>query len=221
MKSLATRTIYAAALLAFMGLAVASVRPRVVTTMAAPDLESMMPEEFDVWRRIAVPDAVLPQETELGPGEAVVYRAYADDLGRIVTVVAAYGPPLGDSVRLHRPEKCYVAQGFEIRARERGVVADGARSIPVVHLDAQSPSRREGVSYWLRAGDGFTTRFSEEQGVRLLSQGAAPADGALVRVSTISPVNPQFELHTTFMQDFVDALSPEARTVLIGGSPEP
>jgi EpsI family protein len=210
------RMLFAAVLLALMGLALGSVSQRVATMAAAPDLEAIMPEDFAGWRRIAISDAVLPQETELGPGEAVAYRAYADELGRIVTVVAAYGPPLGDSVRLHRPEKCYVAQGFEIRSRSEGVIADGARKIQIVHLDTESPSRREGVSYWLRAGHGFTTRFSDNQRRRLFSQVDAPLDGALLRVSTINPIAPQFDLHTKFLEDFAAALTPQARAVLIG-----
>lgn len=208
------RAAFIAALMALTSAGTAVVDPRAgAIEAAAPDLDAMLPEAFGVWRRAPLADAVLPQESSLGPGEAVAYRAYADDLGRIVTLVAAYGPPLGDSVRLHRPEACYGAQGFAINARAIGAVG----SIPVVNLDAQSSARREGVTYWLREGDGFSVRASESQWRRLTRGIAgAAADGALVRVSSISADRPQFELHQAFLEDFAGALQGDARRLLIG-----
>jgi EpsI family protein len=207
----------AAFIAVFMTLAsagTAMVSPRADTTRAAaPDLGAMLPDAFGVWRRVALSDAVLPPESKLGPGEAVAYRAYADDLGRIVTLVAAYGPPLGDSVRLHRPETCYGAQGFAINARTVGA----AGAIPVVNLDAQSPARREGVTYWLREGDGFSVRAADSQWRRLTRGDGAAADGALVRVSSISAERPQFDLNREFLEDFAAALGPDARRLLTGG----
>lgn len=207
------RAAFIAVLMLLASLATAVVTPRAAGDAAvAPDLDAMLPDDFGVWRRVPLADAVLPAEATLGPGEAVAYRAYADDLGRIVTLVAAYGPPLGDSVRLHRPETCYGAQGFAINARDIGAAGD----IPVVNLDAQSSARREGVTYWLREGDDFSVRASDSQWRRLTRGAGAAADGALVRVSSVSADRPQFELHAEFLEDFAAALGPDARRLLAG-----
>lgn len=216
MKAGAGRILFIAALLALAGAATTAVRPTAPAVREAPDLEAMLPEAFGGWRRIALSDAVLPAETELTPGEAVAYRAYEDELGRVVTLVAAYGPPLGDSVRLHRPEACYVAQGFAILSRAERDLDFGGRAVRLVDLDAQSPSRREGVTYWLRDGDSFTTKASDSGWRRLRRGAATPLDGALLRVSTLSAEAPQFDLHGAFLGDFAAALGPDARRTLLG-----
>ncbi len=215
-----TRAAFIACLMALASAATAVVVPRTGGHIAAPDLDAMMPDAFGSWRRIALADAVLPSEQSLGPGEAVAYRAYRDDIGRTVTLVAAYGPPLGDSVRLHRPEACYGAQGFAIRATSIAQVRMEARTVPVVNLDAQSPARREAVTYWLREGAGFSVRAADSQWQRLAGSLSTPVDGALVRVSTISADRPQFDLNEAFMADFAAALGADARALLLGeGAP--
>lgn len=207
------RATFIAVLMALASAGTAMLSPRSSAIEAqAPDLDAMLPEAFGVWRRVSLADAVLPAESRLGPGEAVAYRAYADDLGRVVTLVAAYGPPLGDSVRLHRPETCYGAQGFAINTRAIGA----AGPIPVVNLDAQSPARREGVTYWLREGGDFSVRAADSQWRRLTRGLGAAADGALVRVSSISADRPQFDLHQEFLKDFAAALQGDARRLLVG-----
>ncbi|MDZ7626789.1 MAG: EpsI family protein [Parvularculaceae bacterium] len=206
------RSLFVALLMALAGAASGAVAPRALAPATAPDLDALLPEAFGPWRRMTLADVVLPPESTLGPGEAVAYRAYRDDLGRVVTLVAAYGPPLGDSVRLHRPETCYGAQGFAINARSIGA----AGAIPVVNLDAQSPARREAVTYWLREGAQFSVRAADSQWNRLFRGAGAAADGALVRVSTISADRPQFDLHKEFLEDFTAALPQEGRRLLLG-----
>lgn len=210
------RMLIIAALMTLTGLATATLRPAPAGAATAPDLEALLPDAFAGWRRIALSDAVLPQETNLQPGEAVAYRAYRDELGRIVTLVAAYGPPLGDSVRLHRPEKCYVAQGFEILDRGADAIVARGRAVTLVNLDAKSALRREAVTYWLRAGRGFTGRESDAAFDRLRYGLSRPLDGALVRVSTINGASPQFDLNAAFLAEFSEALSPEAETIFLG-----
>jgi EpsI family protein len=176
----------------------------------------MLPEAFGEWRRVAISTAVLPQELELGPGEAAAYRAYRNDVGRIITLVAAYGPPLGDSVRLHRPEACYVAQGFEIRTRLEDAIKAAGRDIAVVSLEAESPSRRETVTYWLRDGSAFTTAASEAGWRQLRRGGSGPRDGALVRISSASAGPPDFDLNREFLAAFAAALEADGRRTLLG-----
>jgi len=209
------RMLFIAVLMALTGLATARLEPPTRSIVAAPDLEAMLPDEFGVWRRVEISQAVLPPETELGAGEAVAYRAYKDDLGRVITLVAAYGPPLGDSVRLHRPEKCYVAQGFEILARNESAITLRGRAVPVVNLDTRSPARREAVSYWLRDGDAYSTA-SVDNGWRRLKSGTGPLDGALIRVSSAYGDAPHFDLHEEFLTEFSAALSPDAAAILLG-----
>ena len=104
----------------------------------APNLERLLPAAFEGWSQVQLTAAVLPQESALGPGEAVAYRAYEDATGRVVTLVAAYGPPLGDSVRLHRPESCYVAQGFVIRDRSVNALRFGEDVAAVIRLNTEN-----------------------------------------------------------------------------------
>lgn len=215
MNAHALRVIFIAVLLAAAGAGTAGVKPHVVEIAAAPDIDAMLPDDFGPWRRAALSDAVLPPESDLGPGEAVAYRAYKDDLGRVVTLVVAYGPPLGDSVRLHRPEKCYAAQGFEILSRREAHLALDGRDVGIVNLETQGPARKEAVSYWLREGAGFSTR-ADESGWRRLRSGAGGLDGALVRVSSVYSVAPQFQLHAEFMSDLAAALQADGRKALLG-----
>lgn len=209
------RVAFIAGLTALTGLASARLEPPAEMSSAAPNLETMLPEDFDMWRRVGISQAVLPAESELAPGEAVAYRAYKDNLGRVVTLVVAYGPPLGDSVRLHRPETCYVAQGFEIISHSDSEIVARGRSISIVNLQTQSPARREAVSYWLRDGDGFTAK-SSDAGWRRLRDGAGRLDGALLRISTIYGEKPQFDLHAQFLTEFASALDPAASSILLG-----
>lgn len=219
MNAHAVRTLFVAALMALAGVSTATLKPASDASAPAPDLDVMLPDAFGPWRRAPLSDAVLPQEVDLNAGEAVAYRAYEDDLGRVVTLVAAFGPPLGDSVRLHQPERCYVAQGFLIRERLiSGVDFDG-RAIPIVHLDAESPTRREAVTYWLREGAEFTTKASDRSWRRIARGFSPPVDGALLRLSTINAENPQFDLHREFLTEFAAALGPEARATLLGAEP--
>ncbi|MFN0023133.1 MAG: exosortase C-terminal domain/associated protein EpsI [Parvularculaceae bacterium] len=214
------RSAFMACLMALASAATAVAVPQAGGNVAAPNLEAMLPSAFGSWRQIALADAVLPSEQRLGPGEAVAYRAYRDDIGRTVTLVAAYGPPLGDSVRLHRPETCYGAQGFVIRATSTAQLSVGADTVPIVNLDAQSPARREAVTYWLREGARYSVRAADSQWQRFAGNLSSPVDGALVRVSTISADRPQFDLNEAFMADFAAALGADARALLLGdGAP--
>lgn len=209
------RVAFIALLLSLSAAASAYLRPSPKTPLEAPNIEALLPERFGAWREVAVSQAVLPAEIALTPGEAIAYRAYSDDLGRIVTLVAAYGPPLGDSVRLHRPENCYASQGYEILARGQSEIETAGRTIPIVNLDTKSSSRREFVTYWLRDGGEFTASSSDSGWRRLLKR-AGPGDGALIRISTVNSTAPQFDLHRQFLEEFGDALEPRAVSILLG-----
>lgn len=190
-------------------------RPAPATPSFAPDLDAMLPDAFGGWTRVDLAAAVLPMEVEIGPGEAVAYRAYRDNAGRIVTLVAAYGPPLGDSVRLHRPETCYQAQGFAILDRSVSRLRLGDDLAAIVHLDTRDPVRKEAVSYWLRDGDAYITSAPGHQLLFFRRGLAGPSDGMLVRVSSAGEGAAAFALHDRFMQALASALSPQARPLFV------
>ncbi|MEL7491510.1 MAG: exosortase C-terminal domain/associated protein EpsI [Pseudomonadota bacterium] len=209
------RASFVAVLMAMAAVATAVVRPAAPIEVAAPDLDQLLPEKIDEWRRIPLSDAVLPAEASLLPGEAVAYRAYRNTLGRVVTLVVAYGPPLGDSVRLHRPERCYTAQGFQISRRRISQLTVDDQKIATVHMLAQNPTRNEAVSYWLRSGPSFMTHAQFQQFLLFKRGIAQPLDGALIRVSTKGADAAQFAIHEEFLRAFYNSLSQEAAVQLL------
>jgi len=210
------RCIIAALLMVFTAVSTAVVQPAPATDVVIPDLDRMLPEDFADWRRVPISDAVLPAETSLMPGEAIGYRAYVNGLGRVVTLIVAYGPPLGDSVRLHRPERCYVAQGFEIKERIVSSTSLESGEVATVHMLTQSPTRREAVSYWLRSGSSFLTNAQNNQLIRLRRGVNQPLDGALIRVSSKGADSDQFVLHENFLKAFYQALDADGVEKLMG-----
>ncbi len=180
-----------------------------------PDLESVLPKTVPGWTEMPLGDAVLPPDSVLERGEAAAYRAYQNSLGRIVTLVIAYGPPAGDTVRLHRPEKCYSAQGFQIEPFDsRHLVLAGGR-VPVNRLMATKPPRREAISYWVRAGSDYATSNLEHQLINLRYGLGPGADGVMVRISTPGADKADFALHDAFLEQYMMAASGEARRLLL------
>ena len=190
-------------------------RARAATTALPPNLEQALPDRFGEWSRMALSDTILPPETIMEPGEAVAYRAYRNALGRVVTLVVAYGPPASDTVRLHRPETCYVGQGFHIQKRPRGVLNAGKATVPVNRLMTRNAARYEAVSYWLRAGDRYAVSAAAHQWINLQQGFGQRADGILVRISTTGHDNAEFDLHTTFAADLIAAMDPADRALLL------
>ena len=205
------RSLFASLVMALVAAGTAAVKPAAPKGAPAPDLAAMTPEAFGDWTAAPLGDLVAPQE---GDTKNTLYRAYADRYGRIVTLVLAYGPPQGDAVRLHRPEICYVSQGYAVAFR--GVATGGAA--PVVELAAGNHARREAVSYVLRDGDKFTTHSADAQLNALRDLGGAPADGALVRVSSYGDAPSQFALNRRFIADFAAAAPDDLRALVFGSA---
>jgi EpsI family protein len=205
------RSLYAAAAMAVVAAGTAVLKPAPAEPTAAPDLAAMTPIAFGGWTAAPLDHLVAPQE---GDTKNALYRAYADRYGRIVTMVLAYGPPQGDAVRLHRPEICYVSQGYAITLR--GVDTSGAA--PVVEFKAANHARREAVSYVLRDGDAFTTHSADAQLNALRDIGGAPTDGALLRISSSGDAASQFELNRRFIEDLEAAAPANLRALVFGRS---
>ena len=212
------RAFFLAILMGLVSISVAYLKPAPTAIAAAPDLEALLPERFAGWVRMDQASAVLPPEATLGPGEAVAYRAYRDPAGRVVTLVAAYGPPLGDSVRLHRPESCYVAQGFSIRDRDVRLVAFGAVTAPTIRLVAQRDRRTETVSYVMRDGDAFVSNVAGHGLLSMKRVFDGASDGILIRISTSGAGAGVSSVHDEFLKVFGDALSPEARHLVLAAT---
>lgn len=208
------RAAIAAFAMTLAALAAAAVKPSPIAPAAPAALDALLPQSFGEWRQTPALLVVAPQEGAPA-AETTVYRAYEDRFGRIVTLVIAYGPPQSDTVRLHRPEVCYVAQGYAIE--EKRITRIGRRKLPAVELRAASPSRREAVSYLLRDGTTFTTAPEQSQANILRGARGARADGLLLRVSSLGGEEAQFALNRRFIDEFTAAGSPELSRLIFGG----
>jgi EpsI family protein len=151
-------------------------------------------------------------------------RAYANSRGDVVLLALAYGRNQRQEIKIHRPDVCYTAQGFELVSRSRVLlpIADAAgRPIAGTRMLVKAPGRLEVVSYWIRVGDVYTDNpwslryYIFEEGIR----GRAP-DGILVRASQIiGPGGPtatqEFEIQERFLAELVSALPASARRLLV------
>jgi len=220
-----------------IGLTMASIAawqltPRVRQHATVAPLASLVPVRFAEWHEIPLaagavdPRAQLPGAVDReAPYDDVLMRGYINPRGDIVMLALAYGSHQRQEVKIHRPELCYTAQGFEVLRRTpvdlplTGVSAQPARGARML---VRGADRLETVSYWIRIGNLYS-RGAWKTRAHIFTEGLSGrlVDGMLVRVSQIVPdtasATPQrFELQEDFLAQLVRALPANARDLLVG-----
>jgi EpsI family protein len=224
------------AVLVAIGLMIASatasqLTPRMRQHGSVAPLATLVPRRFAGWHEIPLAaDAIDPRvqlrgETDReSPYDDVLMRGYANARGDIVVLALAYGSHQRQEVKIHRPEICYTAQGFEVLGRTpvdlalTGVSAQPARGARMLVRGAE---RVETVSYWIRIGDIYS-RDAWKTRSHIFTEGlnGRVVDGMLVRVSQIVPdtasATPQrFALQEDFLAQLVRALPASTRDLLV------
>lgn len=197
----------------------------------APALARIVPLRFAGWQAMdGGPAAVSPYSQDLIGASGVQYndvvtRTYRDGRGRSVMLVLAYKQHMEQENKVHRPEICYVAQGYRLADQRRGDAVIAGRDIPVAYFLGRGVRRDEQVAYWIRSGrevvsDGWGLRLSI---LRAALRGVVP-DGVLVRASMIVPTGEEADdprtraTLTAFLSELVDALPKDDRWRLEGGA---
>ncbi|MDX1250964.1 MAG: EpsI family protein [Gammaproteobacteria bacterium] len=168
--------------------------PRLTEVENPPNLEETVPRQFGDWKERPSPYAQVSlatgnEENLDRPYDQTVMRTYVNSKGQMVMLALAWGRKQRQEVKVHRPDLCYVAQGYDVQSLKTVTFANimGA-SGPVTGKRMVATSRRGGevVSYWMRIGslyseDAVNTRL------HILKEGLAGRipDGILVRASQI------------------------------------
>jgi EpsI family protein len=199
---------------------------------AAPDLGALVPARLGDWRevrsRVLQVDLTPRRDGEEAgrttdePYDQTVMRTYARADGATVMLALAYGGRQRQEVKIHRPELCYLAQGFAVARRDPApiVFADG-RAVTATRLVARSDRRVEPVTYWIRIGDEITAGAVDSR-LAILREGLKGRipDGILVRVSSAyapsdAAAERAYEDHQDFLRALLGALEPGARRILL------
>lgn len=187
-----------------------------------PDLAKMLPSSFAKWH--LVPGVKLVTAEDPGSLEKELYskvvgQAYVDDDQHVVMLLMAYGPSQTDRLQLHRPEICYVANGFRVGGVTQTAISleEGSR-LPVKELTATREGRVEHITYWMRIGDKIANSVLRRQLLKIQFglQGFIP-DGLLVRTSLVggASVEQAYAIQDEFIRDLTQT-SPQLRKEMIG-----
>lgn len=212
--------------------AVEMLQPQPIADGASPSLEQTVPRQFGDWKEVAL--ATSPIDPGKGTGEEpsmdrpyddVLMRAYGNSRGEVVLLALAYGRNQRQEVKIHRPDVCYTAQGFQLLSRSSVAfpVPDAhGRPIQGMRMLVSAPGRTEAVSYWIRIGDMYTDNAWAIR-YHIFQQGVSgrAVDGVLVRVSQIVSASKdasaeRYQLQETFLADLIRALPAGARRALVG-----
>ncbi|MES2205205.1 MAG: exosortase-associated protein EpsI, B-type [Pseudomonadota bacterium] len=189
------------------------------------NLETMVPAQFDGWE-VDKTLAPIQVNTEAQDVLKRIYaqtlsRAYVNKQGQRVMLSIAYGNDQSDGMRVHRPEVCYEAQGFQILKQEAGQLTLGASVLPVRYVLAVQGMRIEPITYWMTIGDSVT-KPGFQQKIKQLQYGLTGKipDGMLVRISTIDPDEKgAYKLQAQFAKQMLAAMPPSSKVKLVGDTP--
>jgi len=192
----------------------------------AVDLEATIPKAFGQWTHM--PTAAMQVNLALKRGDddspdqvydQVLMRTYRNVKGESVMLALAWGRQQRQEVKIHRPELCYVAQGFTISTNRPfepiGSPGPSGRAMVATH-----PRRVEPVLYWVRIGNTISSSAWNTR-LYILSEGLKGRipDGILVRTSqivrTTDGVARSHDLQSAFLRELVDALPIEHKALLV------
>jgi EpsI family protein len=205
--------------------------PRMPATTGAVALAQLVPQRFGEWRELGTSAAVDPRVQRPGetdpeaPYDDVLTRSYVNARGEVVMLALAYGRNQRQEIKIHRPELCYISQGFAVlRRSDASIPIAGLEPVNGARMLVRGGGRSEAVSYWIRIGDVFS-RSAWKTRAHIFTEGlqGRVVDGMLVRVSQIVPDaastdGSRFALQEQFLSDLVRAVPVSARRLFIGGA---
>ena len=186
--------------------------------------EVLLPQAFGEWQEIPqvqgqIVDPSLADTISRFYTQTVT-RAYVDPAENFLMLSLAYGEVQNDSMRVHLPEVCYVAQGFDVTPLGERTLRIQDRSVPLTTLAATHGGRKEMISYFVKIGEKLVGRGVERKFAQMeySLKGIIP-DGLLVRVSSFSrDATDPFDLHQKFISQMFEAATPFGRKAIFGGS---
>jgi EpsI family protein len=194
------------------------------------NLESVIPKQFGGWKEVPRLDNInvgttVADDENKQPEiyDQTVSRNYIGPNGDLVMLAVAYGTRQNDELKVHRPEVCYAAQGFQILKDTSGNMRFGNLDIPVTRVVTRNGARIEPVTYWIRIGN-ETVRGGMQLRLAVIKAGlmGTVPDGLLMRVSTITDSDSAmssdhaFAVQNDFLGDLLNSTLPEKRVLLIG-----
>lgn len=187
------------------------------------DLASMIPVAMEGWHEEKLPSiqVVDPQQKAFLDTiySQVLSRTYVNEQGYRIMLSIAYGSDQSDSMKVHKPEVCYAAQGFQVEDHRMDNLILGQGSLPIKRVLALQGNRIEPITYWVTVADKVVRPDITQKLVQVAYglSGEVP-DGMLIRVSSIDrDQNNAFKKQDEFAKTLLSSLTPESRQRLSGG----
>jgi EpsI family protein len=205
--------------------------PTHIVEAQSGSLDQLIPKQFAGWLQAKVTQnqvSLFAVDENGGNAMQAVYddsllRTYVERDGAQVMLAIAYDRVQREEDRVHRPEICYIAQGFSIlqdaEAEFTITIGGNQRLIEGRQMLARSGNRLEAVAYWIRVGKVFTQNPWKSRAY-IMREGLAGRlhDGILVRTSQIikSPQDFQRSLDTQgrFLDDLLGNVQPAGEKIL-------
>ena len=191
--------------------------PTYKTLSQAPILEEVIPLQLGTWGNKPSPYAQVSVNTGAPQLSDVVYeqvlmRTYEDTSGNQLMLAVAFAGEQRQEIKIHQPEVCYPAQGYQTLAIIPHTFNLHGYPNPIAgkQLIFKKDNRLEAVSYWIRLGNSFPTTGMQMR-LKILEEGLKGNldDGVLVRVSTLinqeSDAPLAYQLHEKFLAELVAA----------------
>ena len=206
--------------------------PKYYSVTTVPDLATMIPTKFKNWKEISSPFTQVGLTTDKNSlvnqlYDGVLMRTYVNDKGDQVMLALAYAREQKQDIKIHRPEVCYVAQGFEMLKQTSSNISmqqsQIAKPVAMNRLLVRNQNRSEAVSYWIRIGDAYPGDGMAAR-MKILREGlhGKVLDGILVRASTVledeSDSVTAYQNHEKFLKDLLNSLPPKQQAFFVAKS---
>lgn len=207
------------------------ITPSIASVAESVDLEKFVPKAFDGWTDVQSSISQVRLSTNDDPNidqpyDQTVMRSYVNDsTGANVMLALAWGQRQRQEVKVHRPDLCYVAQGYRVVKLEpvkfAGIVNEDSTVVGKRMLAMSDRMGGEAVSYWIRIGHIFSESAVDTR-LHILREGLAGniLDGILVRgsmrVKRPEDAVAAYPIIEQFLAQLTNSTPTPARRLLVG-----
>ncbi|WP_019882394.1 MULTISPECIES: exosortase C-terminal domain/associated protein EpsI [unclassified Methylophilus] len=213
--------------LVFSGLAT-FLKPHAHFAKNESNFEENIPRVINDWMEI---QQSAPQVSMVSDEKSLINQLYDDTLmrtyvnkdGQQVMVALAYAKEQRQDVKIHQPDICYPAQGYQMLKSKEKVFSNLSKNAQIIGKQQlyYGQSHLEAVSYWIRVGDRTMTSGLQMRS-KIIEDGLLKGrldDGILVRVSSAisdeEKASEAYALQERFIKEFVLAVEQKSPGLLV------